>query len=197
MRIDGKRVYLVHREFPTDFRYDKKRLASDSYTEPYPLSGHQGSRGHYDIGVLNPRFVFDNSDVNVIRNKDIGDIERRADKDEAILLFAVEFKYITSNARSWIQQVLEYTKNWTGVTRGYSRLSICVLQRPLSVRGRIDRKSEVLAYKRQRRFHSFHRWKRRKTQATDEQPVLLQQVGSLDAASLDCTSNATGPAVEV
>lgn len=110
IKIDGKRVYLVHREFPTDFRYDKKRLADDSYTEPSPPSTKHGNRGHYDIGVLNPRFVVDNSDINIIRNKGIRYIEKRVNREAKILLFAVEFKYITSNGKSWIQQVLEDTK---------------------------------------------------------------------------------------
>lgn len=119
VRVNGHRVYLVHREFPTDFRYDKVRLADDSYSAPYPLDSNLGARGHYDIGVLDPTFVAENPDIDMLRNKDIAEVKKRAHLRAPILLFAVEFKYIISNSKKWPTEVANDSKKLLfGKTRG-------------------------------------------------------------------------------
>jgi len=75
--IKNRKVYLVHREYPTDFLYQKKKLLIEHY-EPTAmeiyLKGNEKlsnvSRGHYDCVVLNPRFV-ESGDIIEIINKTI------------------------------------------------------------------------------------------------------------------------------
>jgi len=80
---DGHEIGLVHREFPTFFRFDKSR----------PEAGPQatGSRGHYDTVVLNPRFVAEHP-IETVMNRTID-----TTREETIvpLEAAVEFKLDT------------------------------------------------------------------------------------------------------
>jgi hypothetical protein len=45
---DSKRTVLIHREYPTSFRYRKETMQLDE---------KKGGRGHYDLVVLDPEFV--------------------------------------------------------------------------------------------------------------------------------------------
>jgi hypothetical protein len=71
---------LVHREYPTCFRFSDKN--------PTARLGPPASRGHYDTVILNPEFVAAHSAATVI-NRDI-----RTVRDETIIPFqaVVEFK---------------------------------------------------------------------------------------------------------
>jgi hypothetical protein len=77
---DGHEIGLVHREYPTFFRFDKQN----------PEAGQKdtGSRGHYDTVVLTPRFVATHP-IETVMNRRIG-----TGRDETIvpLEAAVEFK---------------------------------------------------------------------------------------------------------
>jgi len=108
---DKSRIYLVHREYPTNFRYSKKRLTTDGVYDPNHIDkvDNRTGRGHYDMVVINPDFATKAENINHIINKNISDTKDRFNgskdnlKDE--LLFAIEFKYIISNSKNWIEQV--------------------------------------------------------------------------------------------
>ena len=105
-------VSLVHHEYPTNFRYEKKKLKV-GYTleelEQTTIEGTHGDRGNYDLAVLNPVFVksvfesYKTNDLNAILgqiiNKDIKNAIGRDQTEE--LLFAIEVKFIhLFNARN-------------------------------------------------------------------------------------------------
>ena len=58
---DGYDTSLVHREYPTFFRFDDKNPTAQL---------NKGSRGHYDMAILNPIFVMSHS-VETVKNRDI------------------------------------------------------------------------------------------------------------------------------
>lgn len=74
------KTILVHREYPTVFRYKKKEM------EISP----NGGRGHYDLAILNPQFVEKHS-IDTVIAKDFG---KTAISEGEHLLAAVEFKFI-------------------------------------------------------------------------------------------------------
>ncbi len=105
-------VSLVHHEYPTNFRYEKKKLKV-GYTleevEQTTIEGTYGDRGNYDLAVLSPEFVnrvFEdnkakelNEILGHIINKDISNAISRTRKEE--LIFAIEVKFIhLFNARN-------------------------------------------------------------------------------------------------
>lgn len=79
--LDGHEVSLVHREYPTFFRF-----SDANPTER--LSWPRGSRGHYDVAVLNPEFVAAHP-AETIHNR-----SARTRRDETVvpLQAVVEFK---------------------------------------------------------------------------------------------------------
>ena len=83
---DGFEVSLIHREYPTFFRFSDKN--------PTARLKPPARRGHYDTVILNPDFVTAHSAATVI-NRDIKTI-----RDESITPFqaVVEFKL---NNRGW------------------------------------------------------------------------------------------------
>lgn len=113
--FDNK-VSLVHHEYPTNFRYKKADLLKgykyDSIKpENHPTSFNSNKyrgRGHYDLAILNPKFVRESLDIN----NDIIDIKSVVNKDNELLkkrynesdyglakiqkevLYAFEFKFI-------------------------------------------------------------------------------------------------------
>ena len=79
--LDEKfKTVLVHREYPTIFKYSKKDMAGPS----------QGGRGHYDLAILNPEFVASHSIEAVIAK----DFSMAATTEGDHLLAAIEFKFI-------------------------------------------------------------------------------------------------------
>lgn len=107
---DGKRIYLAHREYPTNFRYNKDKLLEVDF-EPYKLASKKGDRGNYDIAILNPDFVKNAKSSEEIINKEINLLLKRvASNPEAAkkeLLYAVEFKYVISNKTQYIDEMLK------------------------------------------------------------------------------------------
>jgi hypothetical protein len=106
---DG-RISLIHREYPTNFRYKKANLISgypDGKLEDTSLSNKCiRSRGHFDLVVLNPEFIqamLDkhqkiNLSMEQIINKSVyRAIDRQSDpagKHSEEILYAIEIKYL-------------------------------------------------------------------------------------------------------
>lgn len=109
-----KRIYLIHREYPTNFRYTKGALLLDSFTKPYSLGSRKGDRGSFDIAILNPEFVNNAKRIEDIVNKNVLFLERRfAEDEEAVrreLLFAIEFKYVTRNTGQFVREIKQDNK---------------------------------------------------------------------------------------
>lgn len=106
VKRENRRIYLVHREYPTNFRYIKKDLVNNPIC--YDLGGSEGRRGNYDMAVINPEFANKAQNINHIINKNIKDLivrNNNSDSNDKELLFAIEFKYIISNKKDWVNQV--------------------------------------------------------------------------------------------
>jgi hypothetical protein len=98
-------VSLVHHEYPTNFRYDNKKLKSSGYSESEmeltDINKAHGDRGNFDLVVLNKSFVEDlfvqhqNNLMEAllhIINKDINLTRTRNTSEE--IDFAIEVKFI-------------------------------------------------------------------------------------------------------
>lgn len=103
-----RRIYLVHREYPTNFRYGKKELLNEKF-KLYPLDSKEGSRGNYDLALLNPDFVKTAETVEDVVNKDIRLLLKRIGKQSSNkckeLLFSVEFKYVINNNENFVKEI--------------------------------------------------------------------------------------------
>jgi len=107
---DEKQMYCIHREYPTNFRYNKKELLDNTISEPCELEGTSGSRGHYDIAVLDPDFIKSVNTEKDIVNKNISLVIKRAQNNKNFvnskeLLFAIEFKYVINNSKNFVYEV--------------------------------------------------------------------------------------------
>ena len=108
--IDKKRIYCIHREYPTNFRYKKSELLNEDFKEPYKLEDESGSRGHYDMAVLDPDFIKNvNSEKDII-NKNVSLVVKRVQNNKDFvnskeLLFAIEFKYVINNSKNFVDEV--------------------------------------------------------------------------------------------
>jgi len=107
---DKKRIYLVHREYPTNFRYKKSELLNDNFTQPYPLINKEGDRGNYDLVILDPDFIRNADSEEDIVNKNVRLLEIRTENNKNFskikeLLFAFEFKYVINNNHNFIKEV--------------------------------------------------------------------------------------------
>ncbi|MCW4016975.1 MAG: hypothetical protein NWF06_11450 [Candidatus Bathyarchaeota archaeon] len=90
----------LHKEYPTNFRFDKKSMRD------YGLD-REGRRGNYDFVVLNPNFVAEFDIQNVV-NKNVRDVEARSrneDKFRNELVAAIELKYVINNKKQFIKEV--------------------------------------------------------------------------------------------
>ena len=104
-----RRIYLVHREYPTNFRYSKRTLLNESH--PYPLEEKKGHRGHFDLVVLNREWVADDkTPIKYIVNKAVCDVVARHGGTHSELAFALETKYVINNSAAFAQEVLEDSK---------------------------------------------------------------------------------------
>ncbi len=102
----GKRIYLAHREYPTNFRYDKKKLLDETFNKPYELKSKNGTRGNYDFALLNPEFVKMAETVEDVVNKNIKLLLKRTEGKGRELLFSVEFKYVINNNKNFVAEIL-------------------------------------------------------------------------------------------
>jgi len=74
------KTVLIHREYPTSFRYRKESMKLDD----------TGGRGHYDLVILNPEFVAKHTIDEVIAK----DYKKCCVAEQNHLLAAIEFKFI-------------------------------------------------------------------------------------------------------
>jgi len=77
---------LIHREYPTFFRYEQKNLIR------YNLHEKIGTVGHYDMVVLNPEFV-ESHQIEQVISKD-NKVRQTVEFEEGHLLAAIEFKLL-------------------------------------------------------------------------------------------------------
>jgi len=109
--VDKKKIYCIHREYPTNFRYKKSELLNEDFKKPYKLERQSGSRGHYDMAVLDPDFIKSvNSEKDII-NKNVSLVIKRTQNNKYFvnrkeLLFAIEIKYLINNSRKFIDEVI-------------------------------------------------------------------------------------------
>jgi len=80
---NGEKTVLIHREYPTNFRYHKKDMCLDETT---------GGRGHYDLVILDPDFIA-NHNINEVIAQDYKNTCQKDTKNH--LIAAIEFKLIT------------------------------------------------------------------------------------------------------
>jgi len=124
--IDKKRIYCIHREYPTNFRYKKKELLDDTISKPYDLEDKLGSRGHYDMAVLDPDFIKNVNSEKDITNKNVSLVVKRVQNNKNFvnskeLLFAIEFKYVINNSKNFVDEIkmdnkkLLFAKDFGGV----------------------------------------------------------------------------------
>lgn len=107
---DDERIYCIHREYPTNFRYKKSELLNKNYKKPYNLSLREGKRGNYDIAVLKPEFIKNANSKQDIVNKSVKLLEIRTKNNKNFvkskeLLFAIEFKYAINNSEKFVDEV--------------------------------------------------------------------------------------------
>lgn len=97
---DHRRSVLIHREYPTFFRYSQKEL------KLCKLSESEGTCGHYDMVVLNPDFIT-NHGIQQVISKD-NKIRQTVNFNDNHLLAAIEFKLLhkplTENLRDEIKK---------------------------------------------------------------------------------------------
>ena len=79
---DKDRAVLIHREYPTVFKYMKKDMVRDPH----------GTRGHYDLVVLNPDYMQAHA-MPEIMMANFNDIDS---EDPLNLFAAIEFKLVKS-----------------------------------------------------------------------------------------------------
>ncbi len=108
-------VSLVHQEYPTNFRYEKKKLLQgylENELHQTKITSKHGDRGNFDLAILNPKFLEEqfakcindeyllvlkniiNKDINLAIKRNISSIPKE-------IIYAFEVKYIhTFNART-------------------------------------------------------------------------------------------------
>ncbi|MDD3906225.1 MAG: hypothetical protein PHS46_06840 [Candidatus Omnitrophica bacterium] len=84
---DQKKTVLIHREYPTSYRYSQKELIR------YSLEKRKGTTvGHYDMVVLNPAFI-ENHKIQQVISKD-NTIRQTVQFGDKHVLAAIEFKLL-------------------------------------------------------------------------------------------------------
>jgi len=83
---DRKKTVLIHREYPTFFRYSQKEL------KLCKLHEKEGTCGHYDMVVLNPAFI-EGHEIQQVISKD-NTIRQTVQFADNHVLAAIEFKLL-------------------------------------------------------------------------------------------------------
>ena len=116
---DGFETGLLHREFPTFFRF--------SDPDPAERLGPPASRGHYDVVLLNPAYAGSQYAEDLMNRR----IRDRGDAPSPPLLAAVEFKL-----RTWGKRTVDEARRELGKLRlalqeppDAGAAYLCVLQR--------------------------------------------------------------------
>ncbi len=118
-------ISLIHREYPTNFRYEKSRLLAGYPDEELAQTDLTNksikSRGHFDLVVLNPEFLHSiigkhktyNASIEQIINKNVYKAINRyndpGSKHNEEVLYAIEIKYLhmfNYNHISMLDQIL-------------------------------------------------------------------------------------------
>lgn len=99
---DGFETGLLHREYPTFFRFKK--------SDPTQRLHAGASRGHYDLVLLDPAYA-QSHEAETVTNRNIED---RGDLSSPPLLAAVEFKLFTGG---WNQSQIDDVKQVLGKLR--------------------------------------------------------------------------------
>jgi len=89
-----QKTVLIHREYPTSFRYQKETMQLDE---------KKGGRGHYDLVVLDPEFVKAHELKQIIAKNYKTDCV----KNEMSLLASIEFKLIVKPLDRNVQDQIE------------------------------------------------------------------------------------------
>lgn len=123
----NRRIYLVHREYPTNFRYEKDQILT--MLAPHPLcppagQRKQGTRGNFDLAVLLPDFVERAPSVADIVNKNVRDLEARYTQYAKELLFAIECKYVINNSKSFVEEILRDNRKLSFARRHGARHAV-------------------------------------------------------------------------
>lgn len=79
---DGTKTVLIHREYPTSFRFFRQNMELSE----------SGVRGHYDLGILNPEFIANHLMDEIIAK----DFKKCKVSEKHHLLAAIEFKLIVN-----------------------------------------------------------------------------------------------------
>jgi hypothetical protein len=82
---DDHKVKLIHQEYPTFIRYERKTPSVATPT---------GRRGHYDLVILNPDFIKDNNAETITNHL----LEHMAPEPKGTIDVVIEFKL---NSRGW------------------------------------------------------------------------------------------------
>lgn len=121
---DGYETTILHREYPTFFRYDK--------TNPVERLGPRAARGHYDLVLIDPAYVRNHAAQTVLNRRE----KYRAEFSAPPLLAAVEFKLF---ARGWSPGRIRNVRRDLGKLRltlqspAHARAAYwCLLQRVVS-----------------------------------------------------------------
>jgi len=91
-----EKTILIHREYPTFFKYDKKI--------PIVPRENAKSRGHYDLVILNPNFV-ESYPISIVTNRDYHIFPKKLKQKP--LVAAIEFKYIVRKLNNHILRNIE------------------------------------------------------------------------------------------
>ena len=121
---DSRKTVLIHREYPTFFRYSQKELRLCRLDE------REGTCGHYDMVVLNPSFV-ENHGIQQVISKD-NKIRQTIKFDDNHLLAAIEFKLLhkrlTGHMRDEIKK--DFIKlNWALETKQARKAYMLIFNR--------------------------------------------------------------------
>lgn len=97
---DGKRTNILHPEYPTLKRFKRRPTSLDP----------KGVRARYDMAILNPKFIENNS-FEKVRCRDIKLFKDPKDFKSKNLIAAFEFKYIIKHSPNFIHEIeFDYIK---------------------------------------------------------------------------------------
>ena len=114
-----QKTVLLHREYPTFFRYTKKDLKNYTGNNPWDfannfLLNNKGGRGHYDFVILNDKFI-SKYDFEFVRARNYEILKSKLNLAKPIspvpFTAAIEFKYLINNSKNILEEVeLDFKK---------------------------------------------------------------------------------------
>jgi hypothetical protein len=111
----SNKTVLVHREYPTSFRYRKDNMELDD----------KGGRGHYDFVVLNPEFIRNHSIQEVIAK----DFKKCCKTEKDHLLASIEFKLIVNPLSKRLEREIgkDFKKLTWSIEKGQARSAYMII----------------------------------------------------------------------